>query len=164
MITDKERLEELKGVVSTWIAFLQEGEFPDVVDEEVEMIERLISTVEEQAQRLDNMAHVIKLKNKEMRELSNFLKKRKIPFKKLSPLITAMKFMEEQQKEIEGRKDFESRRIQQVNNLIERNKRYSQALDAINLLINQDFWDSDELKSGIKQQIEKARQALEGEN
>ncbi len=164
MITDKERLEELKGVVSTWITFLQEGEFPDVVDEEVEMIERLISTVEEQAQRLDNMAHVIKLKNKEMRELSNFLKKRKIPFKKLSPLITAMKFMEEQQKEIEGRKDFESRRIQQVNNLIERNKRYSQALDAINLLINQDFWDSDELKSGIKQQIEKARQALEGEN
>lgn len=161
MITDKERLEELKGVVSTWITFLQEGEFADVVDEEVEMIERLISTVEEQAQRLDNMAHVIKLKNKEMRELSNFLKKRNIPLKELSPLITAMKFMEEQQKEIEGRKDFESRRIQQVNNLIERNKHYKQALDAINLLINQDFWNIDELKNGIKQQIEKAHQELE---
>ncbi len=52
MITDKERLEELKGVVSTWITFLQEGEFPDVVDEEVEMIERLISTVEEQAEKI----------------------------------------------------------------------------------------------------------------
>lgn len=72
--------------------------------------------------------------------------------------------VEEQQKEIEGRKRFESRRVQQVNNLIERNKRYSQALDAINLLINQDFWNSDELENGIKQQIEKARQALEGEN
>lgn len=35
----------------------------------------------------------------------------------------------EQQKEIEGRKDFESRRIHQVKNLIERNKRYKRALE-----------------------------------
>lgn len=170
MITDKERLEELKGVVSTWIAFLQEGEFPDVVDEEVEMIERLISTVEEQAQRLDNMAHVIKLKNKEMRELSNFLKKRNIPLKELSPLITAMKFMEEQQKEIEDRKDFESRRIQQVNNLIERNKIYKQALKFYADERNYEFetivtdCDIDIEAKILDDGGEKARQGLKGES
>ncbi len=37
---------------------------------------------------------------------------------------------------------------------------YKQALDAINLLINQDFWNIDELKNGIKQQIETANEAL----
>lgn len=39
-------------------------------------------------------------------------------------------------------------------------QRHKQALDAINLLINQDFWNIDELKNGIKQQIETANEAL----
>ena len=37
--------------------------------------------------------------------------------------------VEEQQREIEGRKDFESRRIHQVKNLIEQNKRYRDAIE-----------------------------------
>jgi len=41
----------------------------------------------EQAESVELMVHVIKVKNKEMRELSNFLKERKIPLKELSPLV-----------------------------------------------------------------------------
>ncbi len=83
-MTDQERLEEIKQ------------KFIDSPDDDITW---LISTVEEQAERLDNMAHVIKLKNKEMRELSNFLKERNIPLKELSPLITVMAHVERLEKE-----------------------------------------------------------------
>jgi len=46
--------------------------------------------VKELEDKTDSMARVIKVKNKEMRELSNFLKKRNIPLKELSSLITVM--------------------------------------------------------------------------
>ncbi|MCM3111657.1 hypothetical protein [Lederbergia lenta] len=43
-------------------------------------------------------------------------------------LIEQAERVEEQQKELEGRKKFESQRAQQVNNLIGQNKRYREAL------------------------------------
>ncbi|GGP17450.1 hypothetical protein GCM10011346_53020 [Oceanobacillus neutriphilus] len=49
----------------------------------------------QQVAQIESMAHVIKVKNKEMRELSNFLKERNIPLKELSPLITVMNQVQE---------------------------------------------------------------------
>ncbi len=91
--------------------------------------DRLISTVEEQAEQINGMAHVIKVKNKEMRELSNFLKKRNIPLKELSPLITGMRFMEEQQKEIEDRENSHMNLYNDKKAIKEENVRLREALE-----------------------------------
>lgn len=99
----------------------------------------LISTVEEQDTKIEEWARLIKMRTKKMIELNLFLQKRNVNGWGKEIIDVAMDLIEEQQKETQC---------------------YKQALDAINLLINQDFWNIDELKNGIKQQIETANEAL----
>ncbi|GAA5417957.1 hypothetical protein Pryu01_03035 [Paraliobacillus ryukyuensis] len=39
-------MEELKGIISTWKTILSEGNYPDIMPEELVMIEQLIDRVE----------------------------------------------------------------------------------------------------------------------
>lgn len=84
----KERLEEIINNI-TFVAKSYNG------------IEPLIEYAKEQAEQVDSMAHVIKVKNKEMRELSNFLKERNIPLKELSPLFTVMNHVQGLERDFE---------------------------------------------------------------
>ncbi len=73
----------------------------------------------QQVAQIESMAHVIKVKNKEMRELSNFLKERNIPLKELSPLITVMNQVQELEKENKTLKAISQAKSEEMNGLLE---------------------------------------------
>ncbi|MBW8350760.1 hypothetical protein K0H71_15090 [Bacillus sp. IITD106] len=133
---DKERFEEIKQDFQWGIKVAGKGQgYTNLHDDDVSW---LISTVEEQARRLDNMAHVIKLKNKEMRELSNFLKEKNIPLKELSPLITVMAHVERLEKEnkwLDGgwgaAIKMREERDKRIEGLLEENQRYREVIERL---------------------------------
>ncbi|GIP63340.1 hypothetical protein J32TS6_18950 [Virgibacillus pantothenticus] len=113
-MTDKERLEEIKKVI--------ESQKESVRKLSVNDAKWLIQEAKEKQrlkERVQEMAHVIKVKNKEMRELSNFLKQRNIPLKELSPLITVMHHVQELEKENKTLKAISQAKSEEMNGLLE---------------------------------------------
>ena len=93
-MTDQERLEELEDLFED-ISNDMIPPYVGITCDTVVDVKWVIKYAKEQAEQIDSMAHVIKVKNREMRELRNFLKERNIPLKKLSPLITIMNHVQE---------------------------------------------------------------------
>lgn len=87
--------------------------------------------VKELEDKTDSMARVIKVKNKEMRELSNFLKKRNIPLKELSSLITVMAHVDFLEKALETNAKIAEYATEEKEELKQENHRYKQALEEI---------------------------------
>lgn len=114
----------------------------------------------EQAEQVDSMAHVIKVKNKEMRKLSNFINERNIPLKELSPLITVMNYVQEVEEESQGIIDKST--SERMDFLEHQNKRYREALEFYSDKNNYTAeWGSP--KWIVLEEGEKARKALEEE-
>lgn len=94
---------------------------------------------------IDSMAHIIKLKNKEMRELSNFLKERNITLIDLSPLVTVMDHVQE----LECKEERNVSKIREFNvrnsKLEQQNKKYHEAIKiSIHELFVRNAYENDE--------------------
>lgn len=137
---DKERLKEFKQQIDFLDDSADMEDYHRLIDTLKNMYEdgwlkELVSTVEEQSEKINGMAHVIKLKNKEMRELSKFLKERNIPLKDLSPLITAMNHVQELERvnkqlksNLSVHKGYYKSMIKINEDIAEKNKKYRELI------------------------------------
>lgn len=107
----KERLEEIDDLVD--ILYVDKIEIREFVRKSLD-----------KDNTINSMAHIIKVKNKEMRELSDFLKERNIPLKELSPLVTIMSYVRELEKDYEYLSHHYGLETDQ-------NQRYKQALEQV---------------------------------
>lgn len=95
IVNDELRLKEIDDLVD--ILYADKVEIREFVRQSLKKDD----TVDSMAHVIKVKNHLIKVKNKERRELSDFLKKRSIPLKKLSPLITVMHHVQELEKNLE---------------------------------------------------------------
>ncbi len=114
---------------------------------------------------IDSMAHIIKVKNKEMRELSNFLKERSIPFIDLSPLVTVMDHVQELErvnKQLKGNlsvyKGYYKNTLKHNEELIDQNKRYRDMETRIKMIINR---ERNDVLHSHKEALQDISEALE---
>lgn len=143
-IEDKEHYKYLDGAKGYWVTTftLSEKDYKWLI---------------EQAEQVESMAHVIKVKNKEMRELSDFLKKRNIPLKKLSPLITVMAHVEFLEKALETNAKIAEYATEEKEELKQQNKQYREAMILARACIEYGRTDKEEKIYSI------LGEALEGE-
>ncbi len=119
-----ERLEEIDAIVDA------------IYKDRIELRE-FVKNALEQEEKVDSMVHITKLKNREIRELSDFLKERNIPLKALSPLVTVMNYVQELEEQLKDRDSAISTGIHVSNLIKKQNKRYREARDDLNAIYDE---------------------------
>lgn len=112
---------------STWSKKEQEEMALEIVSEHLDyLIEQA-----ERVKKLENRNKELEYASKYNGELNEFLQKRKLPPNTLGRHVVdvVMDYVEELEKEIEGRKKFELRKASNLKNLRELTQHYKQALE-----------------------------------